>query len=200
LETGDEAAVQPLWNRYFEQLARLVRIRLRATRTTRAVSDEEDLALSAINSICEGIQRGRYPQLKDRDELWKLLVAVARYKVLDQQKQQRRMKRGGGKVVSEVDLAAALDESYPFDRVDTTSLIYQSVQQEPTPEFAAMVAEEYARRLDGLGDARLRKIAELKLACFTNQEIANEIGCSLRTTSLRIQKIRKIWESVQEKA
>jgi DNA-directed RNA polymerase specialized sigma24 family protein len=198
LQAGHESAVQPLWNHYFEQLAGLVRSRLRATRTATVVSDEEDLALSAINSICEGIQKGRYPLLGDRDDLWKLLVSTARFKMLDQRKQQLRLKRGDGKVVSEVDLAADLDAPHPLDRIDTTTLIYQTVQDEPTPEFAAMVAEEYARRLESLDDSKLRRIAELKLACFTNQEIADEIGCSLRTTSLRIQKIRKIWASAKE--
>jgi len=200
LETGDEAVVQRLWNRYFERLARLVRIRLRATRTTTAVSDEEDVALSAINSVCEGIQNGRYPQLGDRDDLWKLLVCVARFKASDQRKLQQRLKRGGGHVVSEADLTAELDTPCPLDRLDTTTLIYQTVQEEPTPEFAAIVAEEYARRLDKLDDPGLRRIAELKLAGYTNQEIADEIGRSLRTTSLRIEKIRKIWGSATEQA
>jgi DNA-directed RNA polymerase specialized sigma24 family protein len=200
LETGDEAAVQPLWNRYFTQLAQLVRIRLRATGTVTAVSDEEDVALSAINSVCDGIQNGRYPQLGDRDDLWKLLVCVARLKTIDQRKRQRRLKRGGGHVVSEADLATELDTHCPLDHLDTTTLIYQTVQDEPTPEFAAMVAEEYAHRLEKLGDPGLRRIAELKLAGYTNQEIAREIGHSLRTTSLRIKKIRKIWEASRQEA
>ena len=159
------------------------------------MSDEEDVALSAINSVCEGIQKGRYPQLGDRDDLWKLLVCVARLKTIDQRKRQRRLKRGGGHVLAEADLAADLDTHCPLDQIDTTTLIYQTVQDEPTPEFAAIVAEEYALRLDSLGDPELRRVAELKLAGYSNQEIAHEIGHSLRTTTLRITKIRKIWEA-----
>jgi DNA-directed RNA polymerase specialized sigma24 family protein len=193
LKAGDEAAVQPLWARYFEQLARLVRAHLRATRPRPIVADEEDVALSAIESVCEGIQNGRFPQLGDRDELWKLLVWVARCKVLDQRKQEGRVKRGGGKVVTEADLAAEDDAARPLDQLDPTALIYQTARGEPTPEFAALVAEEYARRLDELGDPELRRIAELKLACFTDQEVAEAIGRSLRTTTLRLEKIRKLW-------
>ncbi len=158
------------------------------------------MALSAINSVCEEIQNGRYPQLGDRDDLWKLLVCVARFKASDQQKRQRRQKRGGGRVVSEAELAAELDTPCPLDRIDTTTLISQTVQEEPTPEFAAIVAEEYARRLERLGDPGLRRIAELKLAGYTNQEIADEIGRSLRTTLLRIEKIRTIWGSATQQA
>ncbi|MGZ6266740.1 MAG: ECF-type sigma factor [Candidatus Limnocylindrales bacterium] len=193
LKAGDEAAVQPLWDRYFEHLARLVRAHLRATRTRSIVADEEDMALSAIQSVCDGIQNGRFPQLDDRDDLWKLLVCVARCKVLDQRKHEAREKRGGGKVVTEADLAADDDAARPLDQLDPTAVIYQTARGEPTPEFAALVAEEYARRMDQLGDPELCRIAELKLACFTNQEIAQAIGRSLRTTTLRLEKIRKLW-------
>ena len=193
LKAGDEAAVQPLWDRYFEQLARLVRAHLRATRMRSIVADEEDMALSAIQSVCDGIQNGRFPQLADRDDLWKLLVCVARCKVRDQRKYEAREKRGGGKVVSEADLAADDDAARPLDQLDPTAVIYQTARGEPTPEFAALVAEEYARRMDQLGDPELCRIAELKLACFTNQEIAQAIGRSLRTTTLRLEKIRTLW-------
>ena len=193
LKAGDEAAVQPLWDRYFERLARLVRAHLRATRMRSIVADEEDMALSAIQSVCDGIHNGRFPQLADRDDLWKLLVCVARYKVLDQRKHEAREKRGGGKVVTEADLAADDDAARPLDQLDPTAVIYQTARGEPTPEFAALVAEEYARRMDQLGDPELCRIAELKLACFTNQEIAQAIGRSLRTTTLRLEKIHKLW-------
>src|SRR5512135_57757 len=151
------------------------------------------MALSAIESVFDGIQNGRLPQLADRDDLWKLLVWDARCKVLDQRKHERRVKRGGGKVVSEADLVADDDAARPLDELDPTAMISQTARGEPTPEFAALVAEEYARRLDELGDAELRRIAELKLACFTDQEVAEAIGRSLRATTLRLEKIRKLW-------
>jgi hypothetical protein len=73
----------------------------------------------------------------------------------------------------------------PLDRI---------IGSEPSPEFAAMVAEEYLRRLDELGDQNLRRIAELKLACCTNEEIRQQIGCSLRSVTLKLELIRKIWQ------
>ena len=57
-----------------------------------------------------------------------------------------------------------------------------------------MVAEEYARRLDTLGDPALRHIAELKLACYGNDEIRQQLGCSLRSVTLKLELIRKIWK------
>jgi DNA-directed RNA polymerase specialized sigma24 family protein len=56
-----------------------------------------------------------------------------------------------------------------------------------------MVAEEYGRRFDELGDETLRKIAEMKLTCYSNNEISQQLGCSLRTVRLKLELIRKKW-------
>ena len=61
----------------------------------------------------------------------------------------------------------------------------------------AMVAEEYHRRLEGLGDETLRRIAELKLACHSNEEIRQQLGCSLRSVTLKLELIRKKWQWVK---
>jgi serine/threonine-protein kinase len=52
LKAGDQAAAQPLWDRYFRAMARLARDRLRAF--PRRAVDEEDIALSAFDSFCRG--------------------------------------------------------------------------------------------------------------------------------------------------
>ncbi len=77
LQAGDTAAAQPLWDRYFAQLVRLARARIRATVGGAADADGEDAALSAFDSFCTGIARGRFPQLSDRDDLWRLLVVTS---------------------------------------------------------------------------------------------------------------------------
>ena len=55
-KTGDRAAAQPLWERYFRRLVALARSRLQGT--PRRIADEEDVALSAFASLCRGC-RGR---------------------------------------------------------------------------------------------------------------------------------------------
>src|SRR4028119_1989180 len=76
LRAGDPAAAQLLWERYFDRLVRLARTRLRATGRSSAEADEEDAVLSAFDSFCAGAVRGRFPQLTDRDDLWRLLVVI----------------------------------------------------------------------------------------------------------------------------
>ena len=67
LKLGDDEAASALWKRYFDELVRLARGRLRTV--SRAASDEEDVALSAFHSLCEGATAGRFERLGGRDDL-----------------------------------------------------------------------------------------------------------------------------------
>jgi len=189
LKAGDEQALQPLWDRYYATLVERARAKLCALHSSTAVNDEEDLASSAFQSLYDGVREGRFPRLEDRDDLWRLLVHLTACKAVDRHRAENRRKRGGGKVLNESDMiaagAGAEDRGNPLDRI---------IGSEPSPEFAAMVAEEYLRRLDDLGDEALRRIAELKLACYSNDEIRRQLGCSLRTVTLKLELIRKKWQ------
>ena len=65
--------------------------------------------------------------------------------------------------------------------------------QEPTPEFAAQVAEEFERLLDRLGDADLRTIAVWKMEGYTTEEIAAKLRRAPRTVERKLDLIRRRW-------
>jgi DNA-directed RNA polymerase specialized sigma24 family protein len=178
LKAGDAAAAGKLWRRYFEALVRLARDRLRGA--PRAVADEEDAALNAFDSFVRGAARGRYPRLDDRDDLWRLLVTITERKAFDQAQQERRQKRGGGRVVG---MAGAGDPGGAVDVADAM----------PTPEFAAMVADECRVLLGRLRDDSLRQVALLRMEGYSNEEIADRLGCSLRTVARKVELIRRTW-------
>ncbi len=180
LEDGDAEAAEKLWRRYFEGLIRLARMRLRGSPL--AVADEEDAALSAFDSFCQGAAGGRYPRLGDRDDLWKLLVVITERKALDQATRERRQKRGGGKILGTPDL------------LDGDLGVRGAASPEPTPEFAAMVADECARLLGRLRDDGLRRVAQLKMEGYTNEEVAERMGCSLRGVARKLELIRRTWQ------
>ncbi len=48
LKEGDQAAAQPLWERYFSRLVVVVRGKLKRMRRTTADEDEEDAALERV--------------------------------------------------------------------------------------------------------------------------------------------------------
>jgi DNA-directed RNA polymerase specialized sigma24 family protein len=185
VKSGDLAAAQPLWERYFARMVDLARARLRSAgrRTHDAASDEEDAALSAFDSLCAGLARGQFPQLADRDDLWRLLVVITTRKVRAQGRRQLRQKRGAGQV------RPASDFNDPDSDDD---LLARTVGSEPTPEFAVMVAEEYRRLLDRLGDDVLRKVAILRMEGHTTDAIADQLGCARRTIARQLALIRRI--------
>src|SRR3954452_7406815 len=74
LKEGQRDAVQQLLERYFGRLVQLARARLQG-RSGLATYDE-DVALSAFKSLCLGAERGRFPRLLDRDDLWRLLAVL----------------------------------------------------------------------------------------------------------------------------
>jgi DNA-directed RNA polymerase specialized sigma24 family protein len=185
LEQGDPAAAQKLFEGYFPRLLRLAQKKLGAA--PRRAADEEDVVLSAIHRFLVCVAQGRFPQLKDRHDLWRLLVTITARKAFRQAKYARRQKRGGGKVRGESVFAGkSASEHDGIDRI---------VGKEPTPSFVAEMTEQFQRLLDGLGDEILRQIAVLKLAAYTNEEIAAQLDCGLRTVERKLRRIRKSWSS-----
>jgi DNA-directed RNA polymerase specialized sigma24 family protein len=142
---------------------------------------------SAFDSFFRGAEQGRFPQLMDRDDLWRLLVVITARKALDLLERQGQLKRGGGRLRGE---SALLDPADP-----SNGGIEQIVADEPTPEFAAEVAEECQRLLDKLGDDELRTIAVGKMEGYTNEEIAERFHLALATVERRLRLIRKLWEA-----
>ncbi len=183
LKEGDAAAAQQLWQRYFQRLVVLARQKLH--RLPQRAADAEDVALSAFASFCRGGENNRFPRLNDREDLWQLLLMLTGRKTAHLVRHERRQKRGGGKVHNEADLAAADSSLEP--------LLAQVAGGEPTPQFAAQVAEECQRLLDRLGDPELRSVALWKMEGFTNEEIAAKLERDVRTVERRLKLIRKTW-------
>ena len=190
LKAGDPAAAQPLWERYFRKLVRLARARFRDA--PRRAADEEDVALSAFDSFCRGAAAGRFPQLRDRDNLWPLLVVITARKVIDARQHEARQKRGGGKVRGDSAWVNAADGS------DHDGGINLVIGDEPTPAFVAELAEEAQRLLDALGSEELRQVAVWKMEGYSNQEIAAKLGRVERAVERRLRIIRGVFQREME--
>jgi DNA-directed RNA polymerase specialized sigma24 family protein len=188
IKNGEAVAAQKIWEAYYRCLVGLARQRL--GETPRCPADEEDVTLSALNSFFEGIQ-GRFPQLNDRDDLWRLLVHITARKTIDQFNHERRKKRRADSVV-QVWAEAALDDS------DAEAGLALIVGNEPTPEFAAQFAEEYERRLRSLNSPELRSVAVWKMEGYSNAEIAQKLGCAERSVERKLRLIRNRWASEVE--
>jgi DNA-directed RNA polymerase specialized sigma24 family protein len=182
LKAGDSAAAAPLWENYYTRLVNQARRKLGGKAPVAA--DEEDVALSAFDSFFRRAREGRFPNLDDRDDLWKLLMSITARKAFNLVRNERREKRGGGNVRQASTLTAEGEADAFADILGC----------EPTPELAAQVAEECERLLDGLGDADLRAVAVAKMEGWTNAEIALQRGASVATVERKLNLIRKRWQ------
>jgi DNA-directed RNA polymerase specialized sigma24 family protein len=187
LKNGDSLAAQRLWEGYFPRLVGLARKKLRAM--PRRVTDEEDVALSAFDSFCRGANQGRFPRVTGRDDLWPLLVTITARKALQALRHQGRQKRGGGAVRGDSALQGAPGR-------EDENMLEQVVGSEPTPEFAAQMAEECQRLLGQLSAGDLREVAVWKMEGYSNEEIATKLGCVPRTIERKVALIRTLWEEL----
>jgi RNA polymerase sigma factor (sigma-70 family) len=177
IQDGNHAVAQELWERYFAKLVQLAHMELRGAK--RQMADEEDVAISVFDSFCRAAENGRFPDLADRDSLWRLLVRMTARKSVDLRRRETRLRRGGpvktelsGQPTGEEALAVAIGDT-------------------PSPEFAAMMAEELRNLLDHLDDGDLRAIALGKMEGFSNDELAENLDCSVRTIERRLGLIRE---------
>jgi DNA-directed RNA polymerase specialized sigma24 family protein len=181
LQEGNPEAAQKLCECYFKRLIELARKKLRALPHREAA---EDVALSAFDSFCRGAARGRFPELADRDSLWRLLVVITARKAARHKRDANRHKRGG-RVVGIVSASADADiEAY----------LGQVVDREPTPEFAAQAAEECRHLMRRLGDPELDSIALLRMEGYTVEEIGERLNYVPRTIKRKLRLIRSLWE------
>jgi DNA-directed RNA polymerase specialized sigma24 family protein len=186
LKAGDALAAQRLWENYFPRLVGLARKKLREL--PRRAADEEDVALSAFDTFCRGAEAGRFPQLTDRDNLWHLLVTITARKALQLVRHECRQKRGGGRVRGDSAFHATPEHA------DEEAGLEQVIGPEPTPEFAAQMAEEYQQLLARLGEGDLRQIAIWKMEGYSNDDIAAKLGCVARTVERKVALIRTLWD------
>jgi DNA-directed RNA polymerase specialized sigma24 family protein len=174
LQAGEWAAARPLWEKYFHRLVGLARKRLRDA--PRRAANEEDVALSAFDSFCRNAKAGRFPDLTDRDGLWRMLAKFTLRKAAHHVRDAGRLKRGGG---------VKTDDSNVFDEV---------LAREPDPALAAEVADECDRLLAALQDPELQQIALLRMDGLSVAEVAAQTGYAPRSVKRKLQLIRGIWK------
>src|SRR5262245_52277436 len=180
LRDGDHEAAERLWQRYFGRLVAFARGKLHGV--SRRAADEEDVAISAFHSFCQAAQR--FPRLNDRDDLWQVLVMLTARKAYQERREQQALKRGG--TVADDGPRAGGIAPQALDDV---------IGNEPTPEFAATVAEQLEVLLAKLPEGELRQIARLRLEEYTTEEIAARLGITDRTVRRKLVLIRSYWEN-----
>ncbi|MFO0959417.1 MAG: ECF-type sigma factor [Isosphaeraceae bacterium] len=176
-----ELAARLVWQRYFRELLTLARSHL--TARIRGREDEEDVLQSMYKSFCLRQRRGDF-DLANRDELWMLLVKITLRKASNlatRHLQQRRdIRREAGHPAG-----GSLEERAEF--------VDQLEAEAPTPAEVALLNEALEQRFLALQEPELKRIARRKLEGCSNQEIADELKCTVRTVERKLARIRAYW-------
>jgi DNA-directed RNA polymerase specialized sigma24 family protein len=179
-------AQEALWNRYFCRLVALAKMKL--GETPQRVADAEDVAVNALADFFLDHRAGKFPSLRDRNELWPLLATITSHKAVDQQRQLFAQKRGIDQVRG--------DSIRRDENTWLSDWPAEKFEQELQPDYLLMMQEQCDRLLSTLGDDELRTIARRRLEGYTNREIASELGVIERTVERRVRLIRTLWEDV----
>ena len=179
LPNGDSLAQNHIYRTYARKLRKYAREKL--GNVPLVDSDEEDVVTQVMASLFARLRDPNAKQPGDRKELWKLLltmtrrrsIVATRYKLAQRRSNSTKPKAGpGGNPLAAAD---ALD---------------QSAHPQPDPQQAFIAAEKFLALLAALDDQKSRQIALMKLANYSNQEIANKLQCSERTVERRISQMR----------
>ena len=138
------------------------------------------MALSAFRAFAAAAREGRYPDLADPHDLWRILFVITSRKATSYLRKEAAGKRGAGAVRGDSGFGVRTDDHAGIDGV---------VGAEPTPEFLSEALEQYHRLLDAL-EGPLRDIAVLRAEGFTVAEIADRLGTARRTVERRLTMIR----------
>jgi len=173
---GDQEAARKIVDRYLDRLVALAQRRL-SPKVARRV-DPEDIVQSVFRTFFTRLQAGQF-QIAEQDDLCKLLMRITVYKTLRQvhhhqaAKRDPRQETGSGHEKQE-QLQDLLD-------------------REPDPETAVIFVDQLETFLGKLGSEE-RKILEMRLQGYSNEEIAKELKIYDRKIRRVIERVRGMAE------
>jgi DNA-directed RNA polymerase specialized sigma24 family protein len=186
LREGDDRALAPLWERYFERLVKVARGRLPVGSPGRVEGGSMDAALNALQSFHSRLRKGEYGWVTSRGDLWKLLVTMTRNKAITQARSasaEKRHPRQG--LIRGSELATPEGAGYSLEEV---------VTEDPTPEMAVELAERIERIHKALGDPELSRVFLLRLEGYSREEISDAIDRAVRSVSRKLEIVRQAVE------
>jgi DNA-directed RNA polymerase specialized sigma24 family protein len=183
LRAADQEAQNQLWVKFYDSVVRLVASKMNGTRCT--IYTPEDVAIDVFmdffRKMSEPKSVEKFPTLPDRQSVWKLLVRFTIWETFDYLEKIRRrsIKEVGESALGELG-------------------IHRVEGSEPLPGYNLELAE----LLDQLNDPvepkhgeKLRTVARMRMDGYADQEIAEQLKCSVRTVRNKVKTIQDIWHA-----
>jgi RNA polymerase sigma-70 factor (ECF subfamily) len=172
---GDEDAARQIFDRYVGRLLQLARRHLSQRLAGRV--DPEDIVQSVFRTFFGRLKEGQFA-FDGQDDLCKLLVRITIHKTLRQVAFHKAAKRD----------PSLETEQGAHHRDQLLTLL----DREPTPEATVTFLDQLEHLLQELRPEE-RRILELRLQGYSNEEINRELG-------LYDRKIRRLAEQIRAKA
>ena len=159
--SGDQAAAAELFQRYWKRLCGLAEAYM-APRLKRRVG-ADDVVQSVFQSFFRRTEQGEYA-IDDSGALWNLLATITLNKL---------RKNGEYHTAGKRNIAAEAG-------ADAADCYLDVIVAEPSPEHAAILADELHAALGGLPE-RDQEIVQLCLDGYSTPDIATKVNCSRHT-------------------
>lgn len=178
---GDLEAANSLIEYFFPQLIAFSEAQYRQKFPTShpVVEDAEDAAQSALKTLWRRSREGRFSDVVNRNQLWRLLAKITLRKIYAQRKRATAKRRGG-----------IIDKHIYIGSLKMPDACL------PAQESQAELHTNVRDALDALTDPVLRNIAALRLNGTDVKDIAEELDLSPRTIQRWIKEITETWEKL----
>jgi RNA polymerase sigma-70 factor (ECF subfamily) len=177
---GDQQAARELFDRYVDRLLALAHRRLDHRLAGRV--DAEDIVQSVFRTFFHRAKENRF-DVKDPDDISKLLFRITIHKTLRQIAFHRRGKR-------DAQLEAGAHR-------EGDELLMEQFAGEPTPEEAATLVDEMEHFLSQLKPEE-RQILEMRMEGYNNQEISEKMDISDRKIRRLLERLRGLAQREEE--
>lgn len=174
LSAGDDDAARRVFQRFARDLVAQAKAQLGGA--LRLKVDPEDAVQSAFRSFFSRQADGKF-NLAGWDNLWALLLSITIRKCINLRRHYRCDRRDVGREV-----AGGLDPA-------EEAIGWEALDREPTPEEAALLADDLTHLVHGLSERDCR-IVELRLQDYTPIEISARVGCAERTVFRVLHRVK----------
>jgi DNA-directed RNA polymerase specialized sigma24 family protein len=161
---GDDESAGVIWESCHAELMRYAKTKLAGLSAKHELA--EDVALSAIKSFMLRAREGKFPNLSDSSNVWKLLYKIASRKAW---------------------------KTYQKNNPQRSGTTVEIEQVQATIDRLPQILDEL---LDSLADDHLRTIGELHLSGFNNREIAEQLGTYPESIRRSLILIKAKWRDV----
>lgn len=147
--------------------------------------DEQDIAQTVMRTLLRMIREGSNNVPEEGKEMLRFLTGIARHKLSDRQRKHFSKKNNEGKLIQGSALASGAEaRTIGLDEIGITD-ISQS-------ETARQIVDDLEELLTKLDRNDLKLLVQWALEGLTQKEMAERLGCALRTIEKKWQLIKTI--------